>query len=179
MAHVTHIDHRYAHFSLNWEAAVGAAIIAGAVFVVLEMLMAPLFLGMSPWAPVRMIAAMTLGQEVLPASVTFNVGFLAAALIVHFALSIIYSIIFGLLLHRWMIASAAPASAPLVALSGLIFALGLYLINFYGFTAVFPWFADARNWVSVVVHLVYGLALAVSYRGIAGRSRVEARPPER
>lgn len=171
MAHVTHVDHRYAHFSLNWEAAVAAAIIAGVVFLVLELAMAPLFLGMSPWAPVRMIGAMILGQDVLQPA-TFNVGVLAAALLVHFVLSIIYAIIFGLLLHRWMIAGAAQPSVAVVSLAGVIFGLVLYLINFYGFTAVFPWFAEARNWVSLFAHPVYGLILAVSYRGIAGRARV-------
>jgi hypothetical protein len=169
MAHVTHLDHRYAHFSLNWEAAIGAAVIAGVVFVALEMLMAPLFLGMSPWAPVRMIAAIVLGQDVLAPPTTFSVGILAAALIVHLVLSIIYGIVVGLLLHRWIAGAPHPAAA-LIAAFGAVFGLALYLINFYGFTGVFPWFADARNVLSAFAHVVYGLVLALSYRGIAIRS---------
>lgn len=51
--------------SVDWRAAIWAGIIAGAVFVVLEMLMVPLFLGGSPWGPPRMIGAIVMGEGVL------------------------------------------------------------------------------------------------------------------
>lgn len=40
-------------------------------------------------------------------------------------------------------------------------------MNFYGFTTLFPWFAMARNWVSVFAHLVFGLAAAWAYKTLA------------
>lgn len=51
---------------IRWSAAVWAGVIAGAVFLVLEMVMVPMFLDGSPWGPPRMIAAMAMGEEVLP-----------------------------------------------------------------------------------------------------------------
>jgi hypothetical protein len=42
----------------------------------------------------------------------------------------------------------------------------LYLINFYGFTAVFPWFAMARNWVSVFAHIIFGAVAGLAYNRI-------------
>lgn len=37
----------------DWKAAIWAGIIAGAVFMMLEMIMVPLSLGGSPWGPPR------------------------------------------------------------------------------------------------------------------------------
>jgi hypothetical protein len=45
----------------------------------------------------------------------------------------------------------------------------LYVVNFYGFTALFPWFAMARNWVSIVAHAVFGFAAAWVYEAFARR----------
>lgn len=45
----------------HYGAAVWSGVIAGAVFIALEMMLMSIFAGMSPWAPVRMMAAMVMG----------------------------------------------------------------------------------------------------------------------
>ncbi|MFW6078500.1 MAG: hypothetical protein ACODAE_02695 [Gemmatimonadota bacterium] len=150
--------------TVDWRAAVLAGLIAGAVFLVLEMIMVPLFLDGSPWAPPRMIAAIAMGREVLPPPATFEAGIFITAMIVHFALSIIYGIVLA-----WLIFRLNRTAALLV---GAAFGLAIYLVNFYGFTAVFPWFADARNWVSVVAHIAFGLVAAWAYVALAARGAV-------
>ena len=70
----------------NWAAAIWAGVIAGAVFMMLEMIMVPLFLGMSGWGPPRMIAAIVVAQGVLPPPATFDSGILMVAMMVHFVL---------------------------------------------------------------------------------------------
>lgn len=149
---------------VSWRAAVWAGVIAGAVFMALEMIMVPLFLAGSPWAPPRMMAAIVMGEGVLPPPATFDLGIFVTALVVHFALSIIY-----LLILAWIIRTLTLGTALLV---GAAFGLALYLINFYGFTAIFPWFAMARNWVSVFAHVVFGLTGAWAYKGLAKTPRV-------
>lgn len=57
-------------------------------------------------------------------------------------------------------------------LVGAAFGLGLYVLNFYGMTAAFPWFATARNWVSIFSHVVFGLVAAASYKQLAGPAPV-------
>jgi hypothetical protein len=56
----------------------------------------------------------------------------------------------------------------------------LYLVNFYGFTALFFWFVAARNWVVIVDHLVFGPVMAWSYvamtRPHAGEEAGKAAP---
>jgi hypothetical protein len=71
----------------TWRHAV-LALIGGAVFMVAEMLMVML-IGESPWAPPRMIAAMLLGPDVLPAQgvpATFDMEMLMAVMTVHLPL---------------------------------------------------------------------------------------------
>ena len=147
--------------TIDWRAAVLAGVIAGAVFMVLEMLMVPLFLDGSPWAPPRMIAAIAMGREVLPPPATFDAGIFITAMIVHFALSIVFAIVLA-----WLIFRLSRTTAVLV---GAAFGLAIYVVNFYGFTAAFPWFAEARNWVSIVAHIVFGVVAAWAYVALAAR----------
>lgn len=151
---------------IEWRPVIWSGLIAGAIFLVLELIMVPLFLGMPPWAPVRMIAAIVLGRDVLPPPATFDIGIFLAAALVHFPLSIIYALIHALMLERW------PMNTAMALLAGGVFGLVLYLVNFYGFTAVFPWFAEARNWVSILVHIAFGVVAAWAYGALRTRGAV-------
>jgi hypothetical protein len=148
---------------VDWRAGVYAGLIAGAVFLMLEMSMVWLFMGESPWAPPRMIAAMVLGEGVLPMPpdkpATFNFGIVMTAMIVHFLLAIIYGLIGAAIVAHRMGYGAAIA---LGALAGL----AIYLINFYPIAnALFPWFAMARNWISIFAHVVFGAVAGWAYVG--------------
>ncbi len=145
-------------FHIDWKAATWAGIIAGMVFLLLEMIMVPVFGGGSPWGPPRMMAAIVLGEGVLPPPATFDAVIVMAAMGLHLVLSIAYAVMFALVVNRL---NFGPALA-LGAVGGLI----LYLVNFYGFTALFPWFAMARNWISIFGHVVFGLAAAGTYLAI-------------
>ncbi|MBA3634528.1 MAG: hypothetical protein H0W58_17240 [Acidobacteria bacterium] len=145
---------------MNWKAAILAGLIAGAIFMMLEMIMVPLFLpDGSPWGPPRMIAAIGMGKDVLPPPATFALMPLMVAMVIHFILSIIFAIILAFIVSRFGLGIAV--------LIGAIFGLLLYLVNFYGFTAIFPWFAMARNWVSIFSHIVFGAVAAWAYKALA------------
>lgn len=141
---------------LDAKAGVLAGVIGGLVFLILELMMVPLFLGDPMWAPPRMIAAIAMGEGVLPPPGTFDFTIVMVAMVVHFALSIIYGLTVGLVIHG--------IQRGMALLIGAGFGLALYLVNFYVFTAVFPWFATARNWVSIFAHIVFGLVTAWAYK---------------
>jgi hypothetical protein len=147
--------------SINWNAAIKASIIAGFVFLILELALVATVGGESIWGPVRMIGAIVLGKDVLPPPATFDLISLIAAVVVHFALAIIYGVIFALVADRaaWTLGVATGV--------GLIFGLAIYAVNFYGMTAFFPWFAMARNSISIFAHAAFGLVLGYSYRKLA------------
>jgi hypothetical protein len=151
----------------DWGAAVWAGVIAGAVFLMMEMILVATVGGESPWAPPRMMAAMVLGEGVLPPPATFDFGIVMAAMIIHFVLSLIYAFILA-----WVIANWALGMGAAIAV-GAVFGFALYLINFYGFASLFfPWFAMARNMISISAHIVYGLVLGGAYVAIASRRSV-------
>lgn len=133
---------------LDWRAVVWAGLVAGVVFMMAEMLMVAMFEGQSPWAPPRMIAAMVLGEEVLSPP-TFDAGLMMLAMAIHLGLSLLYAAVLGLVLRR---------AGPLAGLAvGALFGLAIYLVNFYPIaSALFPWFAMARGWVSIFTHVLFG-----------------------
>ena len=156
MAHTMTAPHGV-HKQLDWKAGVWAGLIAGLVFLVLEMLMVWLFMGESPWGPPRMIAAMVLGRDVLPPPATFAAGVVMAAMLVHFVLAIIYGLVVGLLVHR-------TRQLGMALLIGAVFGLAIYLVNFYLIApALFPWFEMARNWISIFNHILFGIVTAGAY----------------
>ena len=141
-----------------WKAAIWSGIIAAMVMLILEFIMNPLFLGNSMWAPVRMIGAILLGKSVVPPPATFDFGIMMAAVAAHIPLSVIYAIITAWIIRR--------TSYGLALLLGAVGGLLIYLINFYAFTALFPWFANARNWVQIVIHIIFGIAVVWSFKAI-------------
>jgi hypothetical protein len=163
MAHIyhsgQHYTESYAGDKTDWKAATGAGLIAGAIFMMVEMLMVMVFMGESPWGPPRMIAAMIMGEDVLPPPGSFDMGIVMTAMMIHFALSVVYGLLFGWIVHR--------LSGVNATLIGAVFGLAIYFINFYLIAPVmFPWFTMAQNWVSLVAHLIFGLALGGSYAAL-------------
>ena len=146
---------------INFAAAAKAGIIAAIVFMMLEMVLAATIGGGSPWAPPRMIAAIALGTGVLPPPASFDVTILLVAMVIHLVLSIVLAIVFAL------IADAARWSLMTCAIAGLVFGIVLYLTNFYGMSAVFPWFAMARGMIAIFAHAMFGLVLGYAYRAMA------------
>ena len=163
----TTVHHRFHNFHftvpgshISGKALFCAALAAGAVFLVLMLALAPL-MGMTPWAPTRLIAAITMGREALSPPDTFDSGAVSAAIIIHFALSIVYALVFAFI--------AKGRSRLTDTMLGAAFGLVVYLVNFYGFTYLFPWFAEARHWATIVSHVAFGAVLGYVYAVYAKR----------
>jgi hypothetical protein len=157
MAQIQHRDHVrapvYAPFSAR--AALSASIIAGLAFAVLDVGLGWALRGISPWTPLRMIGAIVLGPAALSPPDTFDATIAVVAIGTHLMLSAVYGILLALLLPAVDIAWGL--------LLGGFYGLALYYINFYGFNAFSPWFAEQRDWVSVGSHFVFGAVLAYAY----------------
>jgi hypothetical protein len=145
-------------------AAVSAGLIAGTIMMLLQLVMYPLFFDRSAWFHPRLIAAIPLGRDVLPGAARgADASVAIAALVVHYALSILYAVIASLVLDRvrfW----------PAVAL-GAVGGFALYLINYYGFTNVFEWFVASRNWVTTFTHISFGIGAAAAYKALERPAR--------
>lgn len=145
-----------------WSAVIWAGIISSLVFQVLEAVLIPLFAGDSPWGPMRMIAAMVLGRSVLPPPSTFDPGAALVALVVDIVLAIIYVFFLSWFIRFWRLRPALVAAA--------VFGVALFVINFYGFTAVFPWFVMGRNLVTLFTHIVFSVTAVLVFKKLAPAS---------
>jgi hypothetical protein len=114
-----------------------------------------------------MIGAIALGPDAMTAPDTFDLGVIATAVVVHMVLAIVYGIILAFIVTRM--------NTGLATLVGALYGLALYFINFYGFTRWFPWFADARDWISIFTHLVQSGLMAYLYKQIDHRHVHNAR----
>lgn len=146
-----------------------AGIIAGAVFIVFELIQAAV-LAPSPFVPLRLISAILLGQQsALPPPPMSGLGTVVpVGLIIHFILSSIYGVVFGVVAssigflrgNRWALIVVAS-----------VFGLGLWLFNFYVVgSIIFPWFLMTNPVVQFFAHTfffgtVLGLLLAARAQG--------------
>jgi hypothetical protein len=148
-------------------AAIYAGVAAGILATALQIVLWAIFTDAIPailYRDSRFAAAIVLGPGVLPPPASFDPGIMMIAAVVHFALAIAYA-----LLLAWLIANLRMRTSLVV---GAAFGLSVYALNMYGFTAVFPWFASSRDWITTLTHLVFGMVLAAVYR-------IAAKPPGR
>src|SRR5690606_7199526 len=106
----------------------------GVIYLVLELLLVPLFVGGTVWSVLRMMAAILLGRHALPPPDTFDLPIMLAALGLHLVLSTVYGLVLSAAINR--------SSAGVAVLLGAMIGLVLYILNYYAFTALFPWFAN-------------------------------------
>jgi len=152
--------------TIKLSAAIWAGVAAGILSSVVEVLLWVVLTNQFPAAlfrDVRLTAAMVMGPRALPPPIGFNLWYMAVATLIHSALSVIYGLAVAAL-----VTGRGPRTALLM---GALFGAALYGINLYGFTLIFPWFAQARDWVTLTAHLAFGITAAGTYRYLALTAR--------
>ena len=150
----------------DWCAAIWAGVMAGIAATLVEVLLWLILTDDFPamlFRDARLTAALVLGRSVLPSSATFDALVMLVATLLHFMLSIAYAAVCAPLAARLEIRPALAAGAG--------FGIGLYVVNLYGFTAVFPWFAAARGGIALSAHGVFGMTAVAVYRSVSRARR--------
>ena len=145
---------------------IGAGVIATVAQLVLWWL-AQMPLAETLFRDARLTAALLMGSAVLPPPSTGQWDVLLVAALIHFALSIAYALILALIFAQVPARLGGHLHTGPALIAGAVYGLAIYGINLYGLTAFFPWFAVARDWVTLATHLVFGLALAAGCRWFA------------
>lgn len=130
---------------IDWSAAVWAGVIAGALFLLVNLFFSPVG---NAWVMLRLFASVVLGQGILAPPPTFDLSALVVGLLVHFVLSILYTLLIAYVVHRGGLISGV--------IGGALLGLALYSINFYTLTLLYPWFFAMRSTVFVATHLLFG-----------------------
>ena len=146
---------------LDWAASGWAGLAAGAAFILLQTFMGALFGGGNSTDAVRRIASVALGGSVMPPGEPFTVIVFLAAAAVHIPLSLIYARVLAAMIDGM---KPAPAMS-----AGALFGAALYVVNYYVFSGLFPWFVTARGPEALVAHLAFGTLAAAIYTRLARR----------
>ena len=155
----------------DWLAAVVAGLAGGAVLMVLELLWGAATSDAGPWRASQLVAAMTLGPGVLQSSAaTFQANVVGTALVTHYALGIVFGLVFGVVATGFGIDRELPATL----LFGALFGALLYLFDFYGMVRFFPWFTELRGWATAIEHVAFGMSAAVLYAKLERGERMLA-----
>ncbi|HEY5993405.1 MAG TPA: sodium:proline symporter [Gallionellaceae bacterium] len=110
----------------------------------------------------RLTAALVLGVRVLAPPATFDAVVWLVATLVHFSLSIGYAALLATFAMRFGNAASL--------LAGAGFGVALYAVNLHGFTEMFPWFAQARGWITVAAHALFGMTAIWVFRRLYFRN---------
>lgn len=150
--------HDWEHRLPDWPMAAVSGFLAGAVLMVLELCWATGVSGTGTWTMSHMVAALIMGPSVLEPS-GFDVHVVTSALVVHYALGILFGMVFAALLASFRLDS----SAITVLAAGAVFGVMIYLFDFYGMGRLFPWFANMRGAEALMAHVIFGIVTAATY----------------
>lgn len=131
--------------NVAWRAIPFAGLIAGTVFLLLNMILSPLLLQIDATIILRYFASLTMGTSAL---VTDDSSFLIVGLLTHYGLSIIFTLVIAIVVHRWGLGVGI--------VGGAILGLSIYGINLYAGTLIFEWFFAINNPLLVISHILFG-----------------------
>ena len=160
---------RAMHQIMDWRAALIAGLLAGGLALVLRVLLWVLVTGGSFWAPFYQSAAILLGPESLAPVDAPQLGVVAVGALVHMALSIVYALLLAFIIHRWGLIVGI--------VGGALFGLAIYIINYYTFTYLIPWFFPLRSWLVLATHVFFGAAAGGIYEALERDIYVLDEPP--
>jgi uncharacterized membrane protein YagU involved in acid resistance len=170
MDHSLHLT-RWHYRRPDWLAAVVAGLAGGAVLMVLELLWTAATNDVGPWRASQLVAAIVLGPGVLEASAAvFQANVVGTALVTHYALGIVFGLVFGVVATGFGFERQVPAALGFGALFGAL----VYVFDFYGMVRFFPWFTELRGWAMGIEHLVFGMVAALLYSTLERGDRTQA-----
>lgn len=138
--------------NVTWRAIPLAGIAGGTVHLITNLLLTPLFYDVSGWLVLRYAAGLVIGNDAITSTGT---DVLVLGALVHYALSIVFSLIIAIVIHRWGLLVGM--------IGGAILGLAIYGINLYTMTAFFEWFFAIHSNVLLLSHVLFGATVGAVY----------------
>jgi hypothetical protein len=131
--------------NVTWRAIPIAAVIAGTVFLLVNVIFTPIVLEADADLILRYFASIALGDDVLLEGDTTTI---IVGVVVHYILSFIFAFITSVVVHRWGLAVGI--------IGGAILGLCFYVINLYLVVELFEWMFAIRSDVFLAAHILFG-----------------------
>jgi hypothetical protein len=133
---------------VDLKAVISAALIAGTIALLCNFFLVPLLLQTTPWVAVRLSGSILLGAGVLAPPATFHAGALVAAIVTHYVLALIMTLIIAYVVHRGGLIGGI--------LIGALLGLSFFCIDYYTLTFFMPQFFALQHWSVVASHVLFG-----------------------
>lgn len=131
--------------NVTWWSIPLAAVVAGTVFLVCNAILTPIMLDVDSALVLRYTGALVLGTDALTES---GVTVPIVGVVVHYVLSLLFTIVIAIVVHRWGL---------LVGIvGGAVLGLAIYGINMYTLTLFFEWFFAIHSPVLAISHVLFG-----------------------
>ena len=130
---------------VTWRAVLVSGLVAGTLFLVADLIFAPIFTHVGAALTLRYFAALVMGSKVLTQTGT---GILVTGVIVHYVLSLVFALVISLVIHRW--------GMVVGIVGGALLGVAIYGINLYTVTLLFPWFFAINSTVILLCHAIFG-----------------------
>jgi hypothetical protein len=130
---------------VTWRAVLISGLVAGTLFLLADLVFAPIVTNVSAALTLRYFAALVLGSKVLTQTGT---SILITGIVVHYVLSLVFALVIALVVHRWGLVVGI--------IGGAILGVAFYGINLYTVTLLFPWFFAINSTVILLCHAVFG-----------------------
>lgn len=147
----------------------GFGLVAGFIFAVVEII-ASVAMGGPALMPVRMFASVVLGQGALTGALSLG-WVIVVGLVVHFALSALFGLIYGALESRMGVEGRTSWGRQ--SALGLLFGAAVWLVNFQIIARlIYPWFLAAPQFLQLMLHAVaFGLPLGLMFAAFERQRR--------
>lgn len=141
--------------NMTWRAIPIAGLVAGIVFLLMNMILNPIFNDVDALFIIHYFASLIVGEEALTQS---SITTLILGLVVHAVLSILFAFVIAVVIHRWGLLVGI--------IGGGLLGLALYGINFYFVTYVVEWIFGINNTWLLISHIVFGAVAGGVYESL-------------
>jgi hypothetical protein len=131
--------------NMAWRAIPIAGLAGGAVFLLAIFILMPLLLKVNGVLFLRYAASLLMGET---AVMDGGAGAIILGIVVHFALSMVFALVIGVVVHRWGIRVGI--------IGGALLGLAIYGIDLFTFTRIFTWFFAISGPVLLISHVLFG-----------------------
>ena len=141
--------------NVTWRAIPVAGIVAGTVFLLINMIFNPILYEIDAFFILQYFGSLVLGTDALLES---SMTVLIVGAIVHYLLSILFTLVISIVIHRW--------GLLIGIIGGGLLGLALYAINFYTMTVFFEWMFAINNTLIVISHIAFGAVAGGIYEAM-------------
>lgn len=131
---------------MTWRAVLVAGLVAGTLFLLADLVFAPIVTNVSAALTLRYFAGLVMGTKVLTGAATPTVYIVG--ILVHYVLSLVFALVIALVVHRW--------GMVVGIIGGALLGVAIYAINLYTVTLLFPWFFAINSTVILLCHAIFG-----------------------